>query len=144
MDRSDRRAGFLPLIAGFLLVLIAAFDPRDGAFSSGRAPVVAAGLVFGLAGLAVVISGLETPYRGALLALNGTALLGCFALVPLAIAWTTGLTWPLMIAGVVCLGLVGLGVRGAIREFLSVRRSAAARARASAERPGGEDPPSAI
>lgn len=129
MDKSDRRAGFVPLIAGLLLILIAVFDSRDGAFSSGRAPVVAAGLVFGLAGLAVVISGLETPYRGALLALNGTALLGCFALVPLAIAWAGGLTWPLMVAAAACLGPAGLCARAALREFRGVRRRAADRSR---------------
>ena len=109
--------GLVPLGAGLLLLLIAFLDPRDGAFASGRGPVAAAGVVFGLAGLAVVIDGFDTPYRGALLALNATVLMGAFACVPLGIAWSGGLSWQLAVSGGVCLTLAGVSARAALRQF---------------------------
>jgi drug/metabolite transporter (DMT)-like permease len=114
------RMGLVPLLAGLALAAIAAFDPRDSAFSSGRLPVAAAGAVFFFAGLAVVIDGLETRYRGALLALNGTIVLLSFACVPLLIAWKSGVSFPLLIAVLVLLSLAGMALRATIRSFRRV------------------------
>ena len=107
----------LALVPGIVLVCIGLFDPRESAFSSGRAPVVAAGLVFAFVGAAFLINGLKTPYREALLALNTSFLLGAFALAPVAIVWHSGFSWPLAGSGIACLGIMAVCLRAAYRAY---------------------------
>ena len=103
---------------------IALFDPREGAFPSGRLPVVAAGGAFFFAGTAILINGLETQYRSALLTLNSTMLLGSFAAVPLFLVFgeRTGSSALLWLSAFVCVGFVALGVRTAVRELRRAKR----------------------
>jgi len=115
--------GLLAFVPGVALVCIGFFDPRDSAFSSGRAPVVAAGLVFAFAGAAIFINGLSTPYRDALLALNGAFLLACFSAVPLLIGWHSGFSWPLAVSALACLSILALCLRAAYRSFRRVQRA---------------------
>jgi hypothetical protein len=84
--------------------------------------VVAAALVFVFAGTAMLINSLVTPYRDALLRINSALLLGSFAGVPLGIAWSTGAEWPLVLAGLLCLGLATLAVGWGIADAWRIMR----------------------
>jgi hypothetical protein len=113
--------GLLPVLAGGALLGIAGFDSREDAFRAGRVPVAAAGVAFLLAGAAIVINGIDTPYRKALLRINAAFLLSAFGAVPLAIAWSSGPKW-LLVGGIVCLILAASAVRAAVREIRRVAR----------------------
>jgi len=117
--------GLIPVLIGGALLGIAGLDPRDDAFPAGRAPVAAAGLAFFFAGVAVLINGLGTPYRTALLRINAVLLLGCFAAVPLSIAWSSGAEWPLLVGGIICLAFAASALRAAVREIRRVAREQA-------------------
>jgi len=114
--------GLLPVLAGGALLGIAGLDPRGDAFPAGRAPVAAAGLAFFFAGVAVLINGLGTPYRTALLRINAVLLLGSFAAVPLSMAGAGEPEWPLIVGGIVCLAFAASALRAAVREVRRVAR----------------------
>ncbi len=118
--------GLLPLAVGLAVFGVAAFDPRNDAFPSGRLPVVAAGCVFFFAGTAVFINGLDGAYRKLLLRINGTLLLVAFATVPLFLLWAGRTDAPvvLWLSGLFCLGLVGAGVGATIREIRRLSNAA--------------------
>ncbi len=70
-------------LAGLLILSIAAFDPRDEAFPSGRAVAFVAGLVFFLTGVAILLPALARGRHASLAQTVVVAsLLSAFAAVP--------------------------------------------------------------
>ena len=131
--------GLVPLAVGLALFGIAAFRPGEAAFPSGRLAVVAAGATFFFAGTAILINGLETPYKNVLLTINSTLLLGAFAAVPslLFFGARSNASTVLLVSALLCLGLVGVALRAVIGEIRRLSRGGkAAQAGAADERHG--------
>lgn len=114
----------LACLIGTAIMLISVFDPRDDAFPAGRPVVFAAGMVFFVAGLAILSPALvRGRHATALQGAFGATLLTGFAAIPvmLVLGGDRALPW---LASIAVLGVLVLVAWSRVLQRLIPRRAA--------------------
>jgi hypothetical protein len=135
--------GGLSWLIGTAIILISFLDPRDDAFPEGRGVVLLAGLVFLVAGVAVLVPALARRRDTALLqSAIGATLLWLFAAIPLLIVLGGSRGLPLL-ASIAVPGshrgrARGAGGAGRVRSAPASAPERGTRVAASGGAPGGD------